>query len=82
LDHAHPEVRKDIMDWGVWIVKELDAAGFRFDAVKHMCVIPEFLVTTPTDSDCASLSLLSDSVFIRDFVKHVRKESDKDSLFA
>ncbi|KAF7982385.1 hypothetical protein HWV62_28469 [Athelia sp. TMB] len=59
LDHSHPEVRKDILDWGVWIVNELDAAGFRFDAVKHI-----------------------DSVFIRDFVKHVREKSGKDSLFA
>ncbi|KZP22109.1 glycoside hydrolase family 13 protein [Athelia psychrophila] len=58
LDHSHPEVRQDILDWGVWIVKELDAAGFRFDAVKHI-----------------------DSGFIRDFVKHVREKSGKDSLF-
>lgn len=47
LDHSHPEVRKDILDWGVWIVKELDAAGFRFDAVKHMCAfcLPSSMTT-------------------------------------
>lgn len=35
LDHAHPEVKKDIIEWGKWISKELDLSGFRFDAIKH-----------------------------------------------
>lgn len=35
LDHAHPEVKKDIINWGIWISDELDLGGFRFDAVKH-----------------------------------------------
>lgn len=35
LDHAHPEVKKDIIAWGKWISKELDLSGFRFDAIKH-----------------------------------------------
>jgi len=34
IDHNHPEAREDIINWGKWIVKELGAAGFRFDAIK------------------------------------------------
>ncbi|KAH8827374.1 putative alpha-amylase [Flagelloscypha sp. PMI_526] len=36
LDHKHPEVREDVIEWGKWIIKETGAAGFRFDAVKHI----------------------------------------------
>ncbi|KAI5481134.1 alpha-amylase, glycoside hydrolase family 13 protein [Pseudohyphozyma bogoriensis] len=36
IDHSHPEVLKDILDWGVWIAKETGIEGFRFDAIKHM----------------------------------------------
>ncbi|EGG10518.1 family 13 glycoside hydrolase [Melampsora larici-populina 98AG31] len=36
LDHSHPEVSDECKKWGIWIIKELGAAGFRFDAVKHM----------------------------------------------
>lgn len=35
LDHSHPDVAKDTINWGEWIVKEADLAGFRFDAIKH-----------------------------------------------
>ncbi|KAK9378957.1 glycoside hydrolase superfamily [Kockiozyma suomiensis] len=35
IDHAHPEVKQDINDWGVWIAKLLSLRGMRFDAVKH-----------------------------------------------
>ncbi|KAJ8293289.1 Glucan 1,4-alpha-maltohexaosidase [Rhodotorula toruloides] len=36
IDHSHPEVRKDLINWGEWVIKETGAAGFRFDAVKHI----------------------------------------------
>ena len=35
LDYAHPEVEKDVLDWGVWLSKEITLKGIRFDAVKH-----------------------------------------------
>lgn len=35
LDYAHPEVREDVKNWGVWVAKELNIRGFRFDAIKH-----------------------------------------------
>jgi len=34
VDHDHPEARKDMLDWGSWVLKETGAVGFRFDAVK------------------------------------------------
>ncbi|UZJ50717.1 hypothetical protein CBS101457_000037 [Exobasidium rhododendri] len=36
IDHAHPEVRDDLMKWGSWMVHNFPISGFRFDAVKHM----------------------------------------------
>ncbi len=35
LDYAHPEVEKDVLDWGTWLSKEVKLKGMRFDAVKH-----------------------------------------------
>jgi alpha-amylase len=35
LDYSHAEVEKDVLDWGLWLSKELTLKGIRFDAVKH-----------------------------------------------
>jgi alpha-amylase len=35
LDYDHPEVAQDVIDWGVWLSKEVKLKGIRFDAVKH-----------------------------------------------
>ncbi|KAL3455938.1 glycoside hydrolase superfamily [Aspergillus heterothallicus] len=36
LDHSHPEVRHDLLNWGAWITQELGLGGMRLDAAKHM----------------------------------------------
>ncbi|EJF64974.1 alpha amylase [Dichomitus squalens LYAD-421 SS1] len=36
IDHRHPEVRKDLMTWGSWVLQTTGGAGFRLDAIKHM----------------------------------------------
>ncbi|KAL7415245.1 glycoside hydrolase superfamily [Mrakia frigida] len=36
IDHDHPEVEADLNNWGVWVLKETGAEGFRFDAIKHI----------------------------------------------
>lgn len=36
IDHRHPEVRKDLMKWGTWVLQTTGGAGFRLDAIKHM----------------------------------------------
>jgi len=36
IDHAHGDVVNDLNSWGEWVIKETGAAGFRFDAVKHI----------------------------------------------
>ena len=36
INHAHPEVRKELINWGKWVVNELKLDGFRMDAVKHI----------------------------------------------
>ncbi|KAH7094554.1 alpha amylase [Paraphoma chrysanthemicola] len=35
IDYTNPEVVSETINWGKWIVKALDLAGFRLDAVQH-----------------------------------------------
>ncbi|KDQ15951.1 glycoside hydrolase family 13 protein [Botryobasidium botryosum FD-172 SS1] len=35
IDHRHPAVKKDLFNWGSWILSETGGAGFRLDACKH-----------------------------------------------
>jgi alpha-amylase len=35
LDYAHPEVEEDVLNWGLWLTKEVTLKGIRFDAIKH-----------------------------------------------
>lgn len=35
LDYDHPEVAKDVLNWGPWLSKQVKIKGIRFDAVKH-----------------------------------------------
>lgn len=45
INYAHPEVKKEVINWGKWVVNELKLDGFRMDAVKHISeeFIKEFL---------------------------------------
>ncbi len=36
IDHAHPDVIKELKDWSIWFINELNLDGFRFDALKHI----------------------------------------------
>ena len=36
IDHAHPDVKKELITWIDWFIKELNLDGLRFDAVKHI----------------------------------------------
>ena len=38
IDQKHPDVRDNLYNWGTWIQSVLgdSAAGFRFDAIKHI----------------------------------------------
>ncbi|KAJ7756441.1 glycoside hydrolase family 13 protein [Mycena maculata] len=36
IDHRNPDVQKDLLDWGVWILQTTGATGFRLDAIKHI----------------------------------------------
>jgi len=35
IDHSHPDVQKDLLAWGQWILNTTGAMGIRLDAVKH-----------------------------------------------
>lgn len=34
--NANPDLRADVINWGIWIVRTLGLSGFRLDAMKHM----------------------------------------------
>jgi alpha-amylase len=34
VDATTPEVQDDLFDWGAWVIDNIGATGFRFDAVK------------------------------------------------
>ncbi|ESK92575.1 glucan -alpha-maltohexaosidase precursor [Moniliophthora roreri MCA 2997] len=53
IDHSHPKAREDIINWGKWIINEIGAAGFRFDAVKHIDsgFIAEFIKSVRQNTD-------------------------------
>ena len=36
IDYENPLIREDVIDWGEWIINEIDFDGFRFDASKHV----------------------------------------------
>lgn len=36
IDYDNPEIKEDVINWGKWIVNEIDFDGFRFDASKHV----------------------------------------------
>ncbi|KAK8093153.1 alpha-amylase [Apiospora kogelbergensis] len=35
VDFSHPEVQRNVINWGSWIAKELKLKGFRFDGCLH-----------------------------------------------
>lgn len=61
IDHSHPEAREDIIKWGKWIIEEVGASGFRFDAVK-VCTCPP--VTPPLPAPSLPPPLLHASTFL------------------
>ena len=36
IDYSHPDVRKEMLAWGKWLVDTLQCSGFRLDAIKHI----------------------------------------------
>ncbi|SEU11977.1 alpha-amylase [Paenibacillus sp. NFR01] len=36
IDYSHPEVRKEMIEWGKWLVDTLQCSGYRLDAIKHI----------------------------------------------
>lgn len=36
LDYEHPDVRKEMIEWGKWLVDTIQCSGYRLDAIKHI----------------------------------------------
>jgi len=62
IHHSHPDARNDIIKWGKWIIDEVDACGFRFDAVKHIdrTFIADFIKTMRSETGKPKLFALGE----------------------
>lgn len=36
IDYQHPEVKKEMIEWGKWLSDTLNCNGYRLDAIKHI----------------------------------------------
>ncbi|MBY0148968.1 alpha-amylase [Neobacillus niacini] len=36
IDYEHPEVKKEMIEWGKWLSDTLNCDGYRLDAIKHI----------------------------------------------
>ncbi|TDM02521.1 alpha-amylase [Macrococcus carouselicus] len=36
IDYRHPDVRNEMIEWGKWLIDELNIDGMRLDAIKHI----------------------------------------------
>ncbi|MEK0315496.1 alpha-amylase [Cohnella sp. 56] len=36
IDYHHPDVRREMIEWGKWLADTLGCAGYRLDAIKHI----------------------------------------------
>ncbi|MBR2564473.1 MAG: alpha-amylase [Paenibacillus sp.] len=36
IDYNHPDVRREMIEWGKWLIDTLQCGGFRLDAIKHI----------------------------------------------
>ncbi len=36
IDYKHPDVRNEMIEWGKWLIDELEIDGMRLDAIKHI----------------------------------------------
>ncbi|KAJ3899733.1 alpha-amylase [Lentinula edodes] len=77
IDHKHPEAREDIINWGKWILKELGpgAAGFRFDAVKHIdrSFIADFVKSIRADEDVNRPKMFAVGEFWKDSIEDLEE---------
>lgn len=73
IDHDHPEVNEDILNWGRWLLRSFPVAGFRLDAVKH--ISGRWL-------SCFLTRLRQEAHIIREEKGHARSTSSSADLFA
>lgn len=36
IDYSHPDVEREMLNWGKWLVDTLQCSGYRLDAIKHI----------------------------------------------
>lgn len=36
IDYSHEDVKREMLDWGKWLVDTLQCSGYRLDAIKHI----------------------------------------------
>ncbi|TFK40368.1 glycoside hydrolase family 13 protein [Crucibulum laeve] len=62
IDHRHPAVQEDLMNWGTWILETTNASGFRLDAIKHIDrkFLLNFIQTTRKNSGNSKMFAVSE----------------------
>jgi alpha-amylase len=80
IDYENPEIKEDVINWGKWIVNEIDFDGFRFDASKHVDneMIHDFIEVTnnSTDKDLFFIgeAWVNDVETLKDYLNTVGQE--------
>jgi alpha-amylase len=85
IDYSHPEVIKDVINWGTWVVKELKLKGFRFDACQHFSerFTNEFVENLEEQFGKNSLFLVGEfwSANVQEMLKYLEAMEHKYSLY-
>ena len=80
IDYENQEIKKDVINWGKWIVNEIDFDGFRFDASKHVDngMIHDFIeeVNASTDKELFFIgeAWVNDAETLVDYLNTVGQE--------
>ncbi|KAL9714038.1 hypothetical protein Ac2012v2_002345 [Leucoagaricus gongylophorus] len=85
IDHRHPQVRDDLVSWGVWILNTTGASGFRLDAIKHIDrkFLMDFIRSTREETVQARLFCVSEywSGDIRRLLSYTRMFKGETAFF-
>lgn len=82
IDLDHPDVIRELKNWGVWVSRELNLDGMRLDAIKHMNdrFIKEFLEAVRADRGEKFYAVgeywKNDKETLDEYLSHVEYEVD------
>ena len=85
VDYSHPEVVKDVIHWGEWVIREFKLRGFRFDACQHFSerFTNEFVANLEKNFGKNKLFLVGEfwSGDVKEMLEYLEKMQHKFSLY-